>query len=224
MNIDNPQTLKLLKTCFDLWEGAPTPELWGASSTPDENLLWKKGHPRQVKDLLALSHLLDFPVRIVGFHTSKSVRLPVGMFRLDVGEETAWVFTRDNFYDLKVAVVSSCPITMDHSLVHTAVTAEDIEKKKARAYDSMSKDKDFDPSLFESDAWLEGWSHDTILRDGEAIYLCGTTSWCYYEGMDILPHEVFQRYEHGSKAFAAPVRRAKLMLLIDEIMLSLYRA
>lgn len=94
-----------------LWEAGSDPAAWGEETIPSDSLIWKAEHPRQVQDLYSIGHLLGLPVKVVGSHTSKSVELPVGLFRAKVvNEEEVFLFVRNNFHDLKVVVVSTCPI------------------------------------------------------------------------------------------------------------------
>ena len=91
--------------------------------------IWDRGHApdflsveRQTRDVISVAHLADLPARIIGYHTSKSVRLPVSMLRADVcGQAPVYFVMRDNFHDLKLVVVSSCPINVPYALVHPVI-------------------------------------------------------------------------------------------------------
>lgn len=203
-----------------VWEAASAPEVWAAEANPEPNLLWRAGLPRQIKDLLAISHLVGAPVRVAGHHTSKSVELPIGLFRVDYLGQAFYVFTRDNFYDVKAVVVASWPVEIDYSLVHTEWTLERLAVERARAYAYQSQHSDFDAALYETDAWMEEWSHDSILRADGKIYRCGTAAVCYYEGMKRagVPDEAFKRYEQGDHAFACRVPAAfGIIRLIENV-------
>jgi hypothetical protein len=204
-----------------IWDASPTPEQWAASNQPSDTLLWKDGLPRQVKDMLAIGHLVSADVRVAGYHTSKSVRLPVGLFKFDVyGEETVYVFTRDNFHDVKAVVISSCPLTIDYGLIYHEVTEDELATVRAKAYAYQSTGRGFDPVPFETDAWMDGWCSDSILRSGGKVYRCGTTASCYYEGMERsgVPETAFERYEHGGRMLAVGVDGAcGLMRLVDAV-------
>ncbi len=197
-----------------LWTGAMDPELWGRSNAPSDTLLYKDGQPSQVKDLLAISQLLGVPVRIAGSHRSKSVDLPVGVFRIDVWEEeTVYVLTRDNFHDMKAVVISSCPLDIPYSVVAREVSAEwlDAEKAKCAAYTKTD--------LPDGDAWMEDWSRDGIVRDGGRIYRSGCAYSCYYEGIErVAPEDAFTGYVRGCSMFAAPVDGAVgIMTLVQAV-------
>lgn len=191
-----------------LWEGAAEVVRWAEHTMPDEDLIWKNGHPRQVKDLLAISHLTDLPVRVLGHHRSKSVALPVGIFQAKVYEEEwAYFVTRDNFYDLKMVVVASCPVTIPYDGVHLEMTPDELSAEKQRCFNYCKNHKDFDSAKYETDAWFDGWSRDTLMRVDGRIWRCGSTSPCYYEGMTDggVPSTAFVRYEHGRSEFAVAV-------------------
>jgi hypothetical protein len=199
-----------------LWDQGRAPAEWAGNTEPNEKLIWRPGHPHQVNDLFAIGHLLDLEVRVIGQHWSKSVGLPVGMFRALVwGEETVYFITRDNFHDLKLVVSSSCPIHIPYDVVHRHTTADKLAAEKQRSYDYCKTHSDFDPAKYETDAWFDNWSHDTLLRMGGEIYRCGTTHPVYYEGMDGagVPRSVFQRYEHGRRDFAVQVYGATLDMM-----------
>lgn len=210
------------------WDASVSPEQWAIANRPADTLLWKDGLPRQVKDLVAIAHLLDAHVRVAGYHTSKSVRLPVGLLRLDViGEETIYVFTRNNFYNTKAVVIASCPLEIDYDLVYDEMTAEALAVERQRAYDYQSKGRDFDPQSFETDAWMGKWCSKSILHANERTYRCGTTASCYYEGMEEsgVPEDAFERYEHGRSMFAVEVDGAiGLMRLVEAVRDSVLRS
>ena len=212
---------ELIRNMEDLWRRGQDPAEWGDRTKPRPSLIWKDGHPSQtlvaeVKNLLAMGHLLDMPVKVVASHRSKSVELPVGMFRVEVwGDETVYMFTRDNFHDLKITVVSTCPIkALPYHLVHTLWTKERYEEEKRRSFEycrpnpekNFKGSHDWDPAKYETDEWYDSWSGGTLLRHEGKIFRCGSVSSCYYEGIErVLPEEVFQRYEYGRQQFAIEV-------------------
>lgn len=151
-----------------------------------------------------------------GSHTSKSVALPVGLFRANIwGDEEVFFFTRDNFHDLKLVVVASCPIHhLPYEEAHVLWSSERYEEEKKRSYEyqrpkpekNLSGSHNFDEAHYETDAWYSKWSSGSILRDEGEIYRAGSTASCYYEGIErILPAEVFVRYERGLQSFAVEV-------------------
>ena len=74
-----------------------------------------------------------------------------------------------------------------------------------RPKDGRPGSHNWNPEDYESDAWYDKWCSASLLRHEGEIYRCGTTASVYYEGMGILPEEVFQRYEHGRSEFAVEV-------------------
>ncbi len=206
---------EILEKTRQIWAEARDPQEWGGETAPDDDLIWKAGHPRQVKDLYSVGHLAGLPVRVAGSHRSKSVGLPVGIFRADIWkEEEVYFFTRDNFHDLKLVVVSSCPLEgLEYGDVHRQMTSGELFEEKMSSY-NYSKPKDgreppsgWDPSLYDDDRWFDKWCHDSLLRiDGE-IYRCSSTFPGYYEGIDdLLPREAFVRYEKGRRVFCTEIR------------------
>lgn len=214
---ENPEdTLKFDPVVRKLWEEGESPEDWADRTAPKDSLIYKDGHPSQIKDLTAMGHILGMPVRVVGSHRSKSVQLPVGMFFTDaLMEEGVAMFTRNNFYNLKLVVVSSAPIHMPYELVHTLMTAVELEAEKRKAYDYRKDHRDFNPKDYEDDTWFHSWCSDTLLRTEDGgIYRCGATASCYYEGIDDLPlKDVFQRYEKGARRFAVEINGTTLQLM-----------
>lgn len=212
---------ELIDRARQLWEGGREPAEWGEATTPRESLIWKAGHPRQVKDLYSISHLLGLPVKVVGSHRSKSVALPVGLFLADIWtEEQVFFFTRDNFHDLKVVVVATCPIEdAPYDVMHQHWTRERYDDEKRRSFEycrpkpekNLPASHNFEESDYETDAWYQKWSGGTLLRHDGETYRAGSVSSCYYEGIDdLLPAGVFVRYEHGLQAFAVEVQGAVL--------------
>jgi hypothetical protein len=211
MNNEIEQMMQLWVTAGQL---ARNPREWGEATRPADSLIYKEGHPGQVRDLEAFAHLLGMEARVAGSHRSKSVELPVGMFHGIVEGEKVFFLTRDNFHDLKLVVVSSCPIDLPLKRVHRPITAEALATEKAKAFDYSKGHSNFDASKYETDAWYSEWCSRSILRDGDAIYICQTTSSCYYEGIArVAPAGVFTRYERGSQAFAVEVTGSTIDLL-----------
>jgi len=208
-----------------LWAEGKDPESWGEHTTPKDTLIYKSGHPSQIKDLCAIGHLLDLPARVVGSHSSKSVGLPVGMFHADIWEEeTVYFLTRNNFHDLKLVVVSSCPINIDYDIVHTHMTQEQYDETKRSSFEYCRPKPERDPPLpgshdwdeadYETDAWYAKWGHSTLLRVDGKMYSCGSTFDGYYEGIDrVAPKEVFQRYEYDRSEFCVEVPGTEIEMM-----------
>lgn len=201
-----------------LWAKGRSVEAWADATTPDETLIWGSGHPSQAQKLLALSCLLGLECRIIGAHRSKSVGLPVAMFKAEIwGEEEIYFVTRDNFHDLKLVVGSSFPLDLPLDVVHAAMTEEELDAQKKRSYEYSKGFDDFDPSDYEGDKWFDDWGGDSLIRtDDGKIYRCSSVSPCYYEGMEEagIPPVAFQRYEPGRTQFATAVKGSYVELQV----------
>lgn len=193
----------------DIFEaGAAAPE-WAAEHTPKESLTYGREQAYQIEDIKCASHLLGIPARIVGKHRSKSVELPVTMFQAHACmEEIVYFFVRNNFHDIKLSVISSCPIHLDYARIHEHVTREQYFEERAKSFNYCKSHKGFDPKTYDGHDWVEDWSRWSILVDEQnEYYRCSTASACYYEGMADagVPPEAFHRYEHGRSAFSTEV-------------------
>jgi hypothetical protein len=214
-----------------LWHthGTNTPLEWSRWTEPREDLIYRAGHSRQVKGLVSISHLLDLPVRVVGSHRSKSVELPVGMFAANICcEECVCFFTRNNFHDLKLVVVSSVPVDVPYDVVHTRVSQGWYDEEKQRSYEycrpkpekGIEGSHDWDETDYQTDAWYDKWTSGTLLRADGEIYRCGATFSGYYEGIDDLNIDdlsddgrYYRRYEKGAKRFAVEVPGSEIEMM-----------
>ena len=185
-----------------MWEEGTRPTVWGGATKPDDDLLWGDGHSGQIRDLISMEQLLGMPVRVVGTHRSKSVELPVAMFQLNKG--SVHFFVRDNFYDLKLVVVSEVPIEMDPGQAHYRMTQEEYDAEKKRCFDYREHTNDDSSGReFDNDDWFDTWSSGSIMRHNGNIYRCASVASCYYEGISrIAPESAFQVYKPGVKQFA----------------------
>ena len=185
----------------ELWESGTEVQSWGDGTNPNEDLIYRSGHTYQVKSIQAIAHLSGTEVRVVGEHTSKSVGLPVAMFRLEYSDELAYVFMRDNFYDIKLVVQSSAPVdSIPYQLIFWEMGQEgyDKEKKRARGYMGDGKAK-----MYTTDEWFSSWCNDNILRAEDTIFRVPGTDSVYCEGINTLAVPLnYQRYEHGRSEFA----------------------
>ena len=83
---------------------------------PDE-MLWKGNALDQIEEFKKLAKSLGLHWATVGYHTSKSIPLPVVRF----STRNAQVYVRDNFYDINVCVVSKKPITTPLSVLFDGI-------------------------------------------------------------------------------------------------------
>ncbi len=200
----------------------PTITEWEKKNQPDENLIYKNGLSVQAKQGLAIINLVNFVMpesKVASTHSSKSVGLPVQMFKIFHYENGgAFVFVRDNFYDIKMSVVSEFPISLDYNFVHRLMSQEeyDIEKNKCIGYsgDRMTEAEKLD------DNWIKGWSGCSILRKDNKIWKAQSVSSCYCEGIEKLdlPLEVFKAYEDGKTMFTLSIGTwTKVSYIMDQI-------
>jgi len=192
-----------------LWDNGVSIADWAKEHTPDDNLIWKGGHATQARSLLSVECLMGMECRIIGSHTSKSVGLPVAIFKEDVCmEEKVYFITRDNFHDLKLVVLSSCPIEMDLGVVHRSMTPEQLVAEREGSREYCKTHEDFNAKDYETDKWFDDWCGDTLIRTEGKIFRSSSVNEVYYEGMERsgVPQSAFQRYERGRSEFATEIR------------------
>lgn len=91
-------------------------------------------------ELLGYPIGMDYKPKIVGYHISKSVKLPVFCLKYGIlsdkpGETDVefYVFIRDNFYDIKMVVVSDYTMDLPYDLVHHRLTEKQYKEEKQNA-------------------------------------------------------------------------------------------
>lgn len=98
----------------ELWERSSDLGDWIGRDTA--GLIYGKGQEMQLERLRAIEEWFraeygEGPyIRVAGSHFSKSVELPVALFRFHWCGRTIYVFFRDNYYNWMVVVVSSHPL------------------------------------------------------------------------------------------------------------------
>ncbi len=215
--------MSLIEKLINDFNAYPTITSWEKQNQPDSNLIYKSGLSSQAKSGLAICDLVRFDCpepRVAETHSSKSVGLPVQMFKLfHYNNGGAFVFIRDNFYNIKMSIVSEFPITLDYDLVHRSMTQEqyDAEKKRCIDYDNRGT-----PELTEEDKqgdnWVYGWNRNTILRKDNRIWMAECVNSCYCEGINKLklPNNVFSIYEGGKTEFTLEVYSwSKVAYMLD---------
>lgn len=195
---------------------------WGRTNTPGEDLIWRKGVDQQIQKIEGVAAVLpgtNDPPRVVGSHTSKSVKLPVTCFRFNLYNQVeAYAFVRDNFHNIKVVVISDSPIHMPYELVHAEWSQEryDEEVKSFREYTGGE--------VSDTDDWYREWSSGSILRKDGRIYRAGSHQKVYCEGIDDLglPDDVFKPYEEGSQGFVCEIGSyATVAMILEHVVRSL---
>lgn len=184
---------------------------WGTANTPDQELIYAVGQAIQLKQLNAVATLLpnysgvvSHP-KVVGVHTSKSVSLPVTCFRFcPYNQVLAHVLIRDNFYDIKVVVVSDAPIHIPYSLIYEEWGPERYATEVKRYVDYT---EELPPPEGYDEWYARSWSGGTLLRKDGRIYRAGSHQAVYCEGIDDLglPAETFQPYQDGLQTFVCEV-------------------
>lgn len=194
------------------------------------DLLWRDAAREQI-DQLGKFVKIGTSWRVVGYHRSKSIRLPV----VEVMYEGLRVLVRDNFYGVNVCVVSETPIQLTYLELFSGVLEardwswylDQIHRCAGYSWRGWSLEAQNDPSL-PSDAdpdpgperrarwaarltdpsWYQhDWSHDPISYDGE--FGPSATLWvqphAFLEGIagtGLVPESATRPYTPGCSGFA----------------------
>jgi hypothetical protein len=195
---------KLLKD----YESYPLASEWVKENVPDSNLIYKSGVGNQIKTGLAMTDLVRFELpepRVASTHNSKSCKLPVLAYKVWHYENGGAIcFVRDNFYNIKLSVISEFPISMHYALMHHEMSQEEYNAERQRCIDYDSKGS---PRLtiaeVTTDLWMKGWSGNKIIRKDNKIWKAYNVNSCYCEGINRLdlPPEVFEPYEDNKSMF-----------------------
>lgn len=192
----------LIKEMVELYNKSSDAIEWAAENEPDPDLYYKGGVQSQSRRFTALGTICSIanPPHVVSYHTSKSVRLPVAMFNLDFYRNChAVVLVRDNFYDIKVAVISHVPIKIPYEIIHRRVTQEWYNNEKQKALSWGSEKDEEELKNFETDEWYtKNWSGGYILRRNDEIWIAGGVQSVYCEGINkVLDSYVTPEYEES---------------------------
>ena len=185
---------------------------WGNTNAPDEDLIYRSGVENQILKIGGVAAILPnysqdevYPPRIVGTQTSKSVGLPVSCFRFTpYNQVSAYCFIRDNFYNIKVVVISDSPIHIPYHVMYSELSPEKYADEVERYVGYTKKERPSDGS----DEWYsKNWASGTIIRKDGRIYRAGSHQSVYCEGIDMrgLPEETFKVYEDGMMSFVCEV-------------------
>jgi phenylalanine-4-hydroxylase len=215
----------------DLYDNGLDLAHWYKENIPDEQLLYRNGLTQQIHKIAAVGSILpdDVYARVVGDHTSKSVKLPVSCFRFRPPE--AYAFIRDNFHDIKVVVVSDAPIHMPYHVVHTEWSPERYEeeiKRYGRYHENdTAEEAQQRRALMATDDWYKDWSSGVILRKNGHIYRAGSYQDVYCEGVNKLGlhRDTFKPYEDGDQGFVCEVGSyVTVALILEHVIRSLAQA
>lgn len=215
-----------------LYKTSPDIRRWAFENMPNTNLIYKDGVPSQSQKINALNQIcrynFDIP-KVVSVHRSKSVSLPVSAIKLDyhIGAykakqklaPRAYLFIRDNFYDIKLCVLSNFKNTIPYEMIHIEWSQDryDEQVKKSKGY---QKDSSID---YSNDDWYKSWSNASIIRKNNRIYRAESVNSCYCEGISDLelPKEVFSNYTDDKFLYSISIGSyAKLACIIDYIFAS----
>ncbi len=206
----------------NLYDNGKDLETWDKENTPDEKLIYSKGMRSQITRISGLANILPNhsdifnPPKIVGSHSSKSVGLPVSCFKFNpYGQVVAYAFIRDNFYDIKVVVISDSPIHIPYHVMYNEWNQEkyDHEAKRYLGYPGVEvigqeKQKEKKELLESGDDWYHtNWAGGRILRKNDRIYQTSSCHEVYCEGINELGlhKEVFKTYEEGMYEFVCAI-------------------
>lgn len=176
-----------------IWESIPSLSEWREMNVPDPKLIYRDGISYQVGKYtaVALDLQLEEP-RVSHYHTSKSVRLPVVMFKIPTG----FVLSRDNFYDVKASfVLDQSPNYFLHEYMLAPYSEEKYEEEKQRCIEYREHSGNEDQ--YQTDEWLEDWSGAQIIRHDSDWWKARDIHSVYFEGINKmdLPKEVFTPYD-----------------------------
>lgn len=122
-----------MKELLKLYNKSPTIEEWAKKNKPNESLIYKGGVASQEQMFSGISCLIraDLP-RVVSYHTSKSVQLPVVAYFKEIKPYDVQVlaFIRDNFYDLNCTIMSNQEMDMNIREIYSCVTKEWLEEER----------------------------------------------------------------------------------------------
>ncbi len=200
--MSNEETTTNMDELLQVYREAPQLDKWASRNVPEDDMCWKMAALRQVEMFTAFTKIardLEELPRVVQTHRSKSIELPVILWKLD---DRGFIIVRDNFHDLKIVVVSAQPVELPYDLVHQRVTQKEYDTEKMRSLRYCVKTEGVGPE-YDGDDWIKEWSHSRILRKDGLIYKASDISPCYCEGIDRLPlgSEVFHPYETGRSEF-----------------------
>lgn len=215
---------KLILTLRDLFLDAPDIDAWTMKNIPDADLIYKSGQTSQQRKIKAVQDIVNLkdPPKVLSSHKSKSVPLPVvGLNFGFYANIKAFGIIRDNFYDIKLGVVSHVPINIPYEFVHYRMTQEEYEEKKQK---SLSWAKPEELPLYESDAWYSKYTGGSLIRRNNELWIHGSVKEVYCEGFRALnlPKEMFMPYTEEATIFTLSVPTySKLAVVLDHVNYSL---
>ena len=214
------------------YEQALTLSDWSDLNTPDKDLIYNSGIGSQRKTMSGVSLVLglDQP-RVISYHASKSVKLPVSAYRFfkePHGKEPVELIAvvRDNFYDLNCLISSSHELNFDYSIVYPELSHQELVEKFAKAV-SYNPKYASDYSSSRDLTWYKDYTGNALIEENGKLYIAYH---CHAEGIRKLfddEYYNFKSYTKGIKQFIfSPSGYAHLAhsidIIIKHIMESIY--
>jgi hypothetical protein len=193
-----------------IFRSGTSPDRWLRLNTPDPDLIYKSRQARQLTQIgsvVTIFHPDHVSMKVVGQHTSKSVSLPVSCIKFQPYDQVyTYCFIRDNFYDIKLCVVSDGPVKIPFNLIYGEWSEEKLEEERQRyiAYRGHEDESEIKFKAYVNDNWYhEDWSGGKIIRKDGRIYVGSKSLACYCEGINRLglPDEAFEMYDTDKKIF-----------------------
>jgi hypothetical protein len=180
-----------------IYDGGEEPATWSFYTVEDS--YHQKVQENQIKEVESIGEHLKTKPRIVNYHTSKSIKLPVSCFKIKLYDnKKAIIFIRDNFHDIKCSVISDLSVHIPMNRVHKQVT-EDWLEDEIRRYRNYTGN----PEPTNDEWYSKDWSSGEIIRDDNQIFIASSTHSLYCEGINELGlnPKVFRPYQSGLLMF-----------------------
>ena len=193
-----------------IFRNGTSPDRWLRLNTPDSDLIYKSGQARQLTRISSIVTLFNqdhVSLNVVGQHSSKSVPLPVACIKFHpYNQVNTYCFIRDNFYNIKLCVVSDGPVKIPFHLIYTEWSEDKLEEQRQRyiGYGSEEEKEERKRKAYVNDDWHHtDWSGSKIVRKDGRIYVGSIPRAVYCEGIDDLglPQEAFELYDTDKSTF-----------------------
>lgn len=165
---------------------------WLTHNKPDEDLLYHSAAGVQDTKMLGISYVLDIePPRVVSYHYSKSVKLPVSAYYIQQSagyKVDVLALVRDNFHDLNCTIMSSQVMNMDMHDIYPITQREWLEEQKQKALEYMCPKPDrnlpahkgYEEIIAATDDdwdWYDmHWSGSKVIKHNEDYFLAHRAS------------------------------------------------
>lgn len=173
---------EVLEKLDQLYDKAPSINDWVPNNLPDGDLIYKSGTSSQHKYMLGVAYVLglDNP-RVLGHHSSKSVKLPVSTYHYRDNYGTRlYAMIRDNFHDLNCLIFSLTGITLDPFMVYPSVSMERFKETFKEATNGIYSDRYVNAKIDDTE-WYKNYTGNSIYNKDGRLYVAGST---YMEGIE----------------------------------------